>query len=113
MHISDSSGWTHVVRGQRIGHSRDGHQPILEAQPFPDGMTVPNLVEKQKRYETIWRSSQCCNTLMLLLKNDILSSKNFHITQCICLGLGSISAGRASSNYELAALVVVLEILAQ
>ena len=46
-----------------------------------------------------------------MFEQDIFPADNVAVTQCICLGLGSVTAGSESSSYELAALISILGIL--
>lgn len=111
--ITDPSGWTHVTKGppgiidpSTIGiHLENGKfaQPKYTQETYRDRLRT--------HYAPTWRASTCFGALSLILERDILPAGNLVITQCVCLGLGSLTAGSESSSYELAALVSILEIL--
>ena len=111
--VTDSSGWTHVIKGppgitdpsttnKRLDHGkRTETKYILETY----------LDRFRTHYTPIWRESDCFKNLSRIFEQNILPTSNIPITQCICLGLGSLTAGSENSSYELAALISMLEIL--
>lgn len=112
--ITDSLGWTHVIKGPpgitdpktTTKHLND-HGKLTSTN-----YTLETYLDKfRKHYAPTWRESDCFKNLSRIFEQDILPTPNIPITQCICLGLGSMTAGSENSSYELAALISMLEIL--
>ena len=114
--ITDSSGWTHVIKGPpgtidpSITNTRLGYGKSTETK-----YTLETYLARfRQHYAPIWRESTCFEHISRIFEQDILpAEKNITVTQCICLGLGSMTAGSESSSYQLAALVSMLEILCE
>lgn len=120
--ITDSAGWTHVIKGppgtihhptSTPSHLELGGKPITET-----GYTLETYLDRfRSHYVPIWKGSSCFENLSRILERDMLPSSaaaqknDVVITRCVCLGLGSMTAGSESSSYELAALMSMLEIL--
>ena len=112
--ITDSSGWTHVIKGP----PGTGDLKLTELHPeYPrfneTTYTLETYLDRfRTHYTPIWRQSDCFKNLSRIFEQDILPTENMQITQCICLGLGSMTAfGSENSSYELAALISMLEML--
>ena len=58
-----------------------------------------------------WQQSLCLQRLTRIFEQQILTADNITLTKCVCLGLGSLTAGTPTSSYELAVLISVLQIL--
>lgn len=111
--VTDSSGWTHVVKGPpgtidaRTAGIRLEHEKSAETK-----YTLKTYLARfRKHYAPTWQESSCSQSLSRLLEQEILPAEHIEITQCICLGLGSMTAGSESSSFELAALISMLELL--
>lgn len=111
--VTDSSGWTHVVKGPPgIINPRTTGVRLERGKSSETKYTLETyLVKFREHYAPIWRESTCFKSLSRILEQAILPAENIIVTQCICLGLGSMTAGPESSSYELAALISILEIL--
>lgn len=112
--ITDASGWTHVIKGPP--GTRD--LKITDLNPeYPTSKEATYTLETyldrfRTHYTPSWKQSDCFKNLSRIFEQDILPSENIQITQCVCLGLGSMTAfGSENSSYELAALISMLEIL--
>ena len=111
--VIDAHGWTHVVRGPKLGHA---HQRLATAL---DGLSVsssPDNIDLQKvlqKYDKIWTSSSACKKLLTLLEEDVIPVVEVPIRKCICLGLGSLSNGRESSRFQFSTLSSILHLLNQ
>lgn len=111
--ITDSSGWTHVIKGPP-GTVNAGTTGIRLEDGKSTGTKYtlePYLDRFREHYAPIWQGSDCFKSLSRMFEQDILPAENILITQCVCLGLGSMTAGSESSSYELAALISILEML--
>lgn len=111
--VTDSSGWTHVVKGPPgIIDPRSTKIRLEDGKSTESKYTLETYLDRfQKHYAPIWKESNCFKSLSRTFEQTILLLDNTTITQCICLGLGSMTAGSESSSYELAALTSMLEIL--
>ena len=109
--VTDSSGWTHVVNGRKGAVDANDLGLQLSALHGADEIPLDEVKKNHTRYLRLWEGSECWKNLANVLEKDILSSKRTRLTNCVCLGLGSLSAGRDSSKYELAALVSILDLL--
>lgn len=112
--ITDSSGWTHIIKGPPgiIDPQTTDLHLKEQGKSTVTKYTLETYLDRfRKHYVPIWRESQCFKRLSRILEQEILPTGNLTITQCICLGLGSMTAGSESSSYELAALISMLEIL--
>ena len=56
---------------------------------IPKGLTLAKVQETYQKYLRQWTESLCCSQLRQLLKREVLSLEHVHVTQCVCLGLGS------------------------
>ena len=113
--LTDSSGWTHIIKGPpsiidpkststRLSHARKSTSTNYTLETYLDKF--------HNHYLPIWKSSTCFKSLSRIFEQEILpAQKNIRITQCVCLGLGSMTTGLESSSFELAALTSMLEIL--
>ena len=111
--ITDSSGWTHVIKGPPgiINPQTTGAHLDYGKSTEPEYTPETYLDRFRKHYAPIWRESDCFRRLSRIFEQDILPAENTPLTRCICLGLGSMTGGSESSSYELAALISILEIL--
>ena len=111
--VTDSAGWTHVIKGPRgtiDPKATDIH--LQHVKSTETAYTLETYLDRfYQHHLPIWRASDCFRSLTRLLEQHVLTLGNIAITRCICLGLGSLTAGSQSSSYELAALVSILEIL--
>ena len=120
LQITDDSGWTHVTKGtakqkrQQTSTNWSYLHKGLRPTEIPRGLSLQEVVESFSRYTKTWRESLCLKNLETLLKDQVLVS-DIRVTNCVCLGLGSLTGGYDTENsfYELAALVSILEILGQ
>ena len=76
-----------------------------------DRIPLDQVAEIHARFLECWESSDCWKTFADLYEKVLVSYKHLRLTNCVCLGLGSISEGRDSSRHELAALVSMLNLL--
>lgn len=111
--ITDSSGWTHVIKGPPgIINAQTTGIHLEHVKSTRSKYTLETYLDRvRKHYAPIWRGSNCFKSLSRIFEQDILRAENINITQCVCLGLGSMTAGSESSSYELAVLISILEIL--
>lgn len=115
--VTDASGWTHVIKGPPgiiINTQTTTGTRLEDGKPAESRYTLETyLARLRTHYTPIWRESNCFKSLSRTFEQDILlpAENNVTITQCVCLGLGSMTAGSESSSYELAALISILEIL--
>ena len=111
--VIDAQGWTHVVRGPKLGHA---HQRLvtgldgLSISPLPDTIDLREILSK---YDKIWTSSSACEKLLTFLEEEVIPAAEVTIQKCICLGLGSLSDGRESSRFQFATLSSILRLLNQ
>ncbi len=111
--VTDSSGWTHVIKGPPgIINPGTTDKRLQYGKSNETKYTLETYLDRfQKHYAPIWKESTCFKSLSNTFEQNILPAENITITQCICLGLGSMTTGSESSSYELAALISILEIL--
>lgn len=112
--ITDSSGWTHVIKGPPgITDPKTTNLHLDHGKRTETNYTLETYLDKfQNHYVPIWRKSECFKNLSRIFEQEILPTiPNMQITQCICLGLGSMTTGSEDSSHELAALISMLEIL--
>ena len=111
--VTDSSGWTHVIKGPPgIIDPRSIKTRLENRKSTETKYTLETYLDRfRKHYAPIWKESNCFESLSRTFEQTILPLANITISQCICLGLGSLTAGSDSSSYELAALTSMLEIL--
>ena len=121
--IADSTGWTHVVRGQRSRINPNSNSQDIERRlrqlKSDKSLDIDQLIQSFARLDQQWRSSTCAFELRAILNEIVIPSLHhqpesslFPISKCICLGLGRLSnSNLTSSKYELAALFSILEVL--
>lgn len=109
--VTDSSGWTHVINGRRNVRKVYNPSPQLNALRSVDKTPLKQLVEDHARYVDLWERSECWQNVANILQDHVLSNPRIRLTKCVCLGLGSLSAGQASSKHEMAALDTILRLL--
>lgn len=115
LQVTDTSGWTHIIRGSRIqNHQR--HISVHETgKPIeaPRHLTIDKVGKKFDRYCQNWKESESFKNFQLILEGDVLASEKVSITRCVCLGLGSLTSedGREAPMYELAFLFTTLDML--
>ncbi|KAM0795007.1 hypothetical protein BDR22DRAFT_826433 [Usnea florida] len=112
-HITDASGWTHVIKGPPgLVDPRTTDKRLQHGKAAETKYTLETYLDRfRNHYTPTWRESSCFKSLTRILEQDILPAENILITQCICLGLGSMTTGSESSSYELAALVSMLDLI--
>lgn len=111
--VTDSSGWTHVLHGRRNVRKTCKLSSQLDTLRLSDKIPLEQVVKDHARCVDLWKGSECWKNLATLLHRDVLSPQQRRLTSCVCLGLGSLSAGKASSKYEMAALVSILHLLSE
>lgn len=115
LHVTDISGWTHIVKGSNPHRNQNPVAPVTILKPteVPNGMTITKLWEQFHQCQEAWMASDCWAKLKSIIVNCVLPADGVQITRCVCLGLGSLSGGsrRETSLYQLATLLSVLEIL--
>lgn len=119
--ITDSAGWTHVIKGPPATidpTSTASHLQLRGKSPTETKYTLETYLDRfRNHYLPIWKGSTCFEKLSRILEREMLPSSvapkndDVVITRCVCLGLGSMTAGSESSSYELAALISILELL--
>ena len=105
---TESDGWIHVIRGPKAVNraplqSQDG---VFDVQPEPAQVDL-----LQRKYDRFWIDSPCRRGLEDILNSQILRTAHLSISNCVCLGLGSIVNGRLSSQHQLATLKWMLNLL--
>lgn len=111
--VIDAQGWTHVVRGPKLGHA---HYRLLEGLDCSSISSSSDAIDLQttlQKYDKIWKSSPACEKLLTFLKADVIPATEVTIHRCICLGLGSLSDGRESSKFQFATLSSIVQLLNQ
>ena len=111
--VTDSSGWTHIIKGPPgIIDPTFTDKHVTRMESDASKYTPETYLDRfRTHYEPIWRESHCFKSLSRIFEQDILPTESMSINQCICLGLGSMTTGSESSSYELAALLSMPEIL--
>ena len=109
--ITDASGWTHVVNVHQSIVNANKLSSHYQTLPIIDTIPLDQVAKNHTQCLEYWEKSECWKTLAGLLKEIFVSSKHLRLTTCVCLGLGSLSAGRDSSKHELAALISILDLL--
>ena len=121
-HLTDSDGWTHVIRGPAQTSERFVSNSPYEAihsgkVEIPDGFTLERAQEKYNGCVRRWESSMCCKWLVNLFEQTIFKVGTLHIDSCMVTGLGSFTksevTGNDSSFYQLAAFETLLRILSK
>ena len=107
--VTDSSGWTHIIKGPTNTPSPRRRMPPDQIQP---SITLKEYTDKfHAKNIPHWKESSCFKKLTRILEEEILAAENVTISRCVCLGLGSLTAGTLASSYELATFMSVLETL--
>lgn len=110
--ITDSSGWTHIIRGPTSSMSSPSSLMLLPTEKLETSYTVEQYaLNFWSKYSPHWRESSCFESLTRFFEYGFIDSSRVAITKCVCLGLGSLTVGQRSSSYQLAALISMLEIL--
>ncbi|MCJ1234613.1 hypothetical protein MMC14_002574 [Varicellaria rhodocarpa] len=121
-HLTDSDGWTHIIRGPSQTSERFVSNSPYEAihsgkVEIPEGFTLERAQEKYKGCVRRWESSMCYKWLVNLFEQTILKVRTLRIDSCMVTGLGSFTksevTGNDSSFYQLAAFETLLRILKQ
>ena len=121
--LTDSDGWTHVTRGSKR------EPPDVEERRFKEltsglgaerasDMTMEALMALHSQVGEAWRASQCCQELLSVIHDKVLTSHDMVIDRCICTGLGSVSSAgfhvsRAKSMWQLVAFESVIEVISE
>ena len=113
--VSDSNGWTHIIKGPKSNLPPLPSQTRVSPQKEVDSTQALDKVtfDFNTKHQPHWLQSQCCQKLTKLLREKISFPADVRMTKCVCLGLGSLNARYQSSNYQLAALITILEVLAE
>ncbi|KAL8665122.1 MAG: hypothetical protein Q9202_002522 [Teloschistes flavicans] len=119
--ITDSDGWTHIIKGLKDAHlTASSLSHGIEVQPtsIPSGQTLTDLQKTHAQYRSQWLASPSHCQIRNLFVHETLPSiypsgaeEKQRIDRCIVLGLGSLSNGRRSSWWELVFLETVLSLL--
>ena len=109
--ITDASGWTHVVHGR--GNVVNVAKLNTQSRTLQvlDCMPLDQVMESHARCLEKWEHSDCWTACMEILDKFSDACNHLRLTNCVCLGLGSLSSGRDSSRHELAALISILNLL--
>lgn len=115
LQVTDTAGWTHIVRGSQAQKHQKYLTPVDQLRPtqVAKGLTIENACDKFERYRKAWGESQHYEQLKAILDRQMLVAGMPSINNCVCLGLGSLTGTSSdeSSWYQLAILMSVLEIL--
>lgn len=114
--VTDPSGWTHIIRGSKAQKKQSYIKPMahLKPQEVAANMTsVEKACMRLKGFTSDWEKSECREKMKEMMEEDVLMSDKVNISNCVCLGLGSLTGvnGSKSSWYELVTLIWILEIL--
>ena len=114
--VTDPSGWTHIIRGSKAQKKQSYIKPMahLKPQEVAANMTsVEKAGMRLKGFASDWEKSECREKMEEMMEEDVLMSDKVNISNCVCLGLGSLTGinGSKSSWYELVTLIWILEIL--
>lgn len=115
LHVTDTAGWTHIVRGSQAQKNQKSLTPVDKLQPtqVAKGLTIQNACDKLDRYRKAWGESQHHEQVQNILEHHVLVAGMVSINRCVCLGLGSMTGTSSddSSWHQLAILMSVLDIL--
>ncbi|KAL2044017.1 hypothetical protein N7G274_003538 [Stereocaulon virgatum] len=112
--VTDDTGWTHITKGPKSTINTQRTKRLLQQETIRrEPLSLEPYSQKFKtHYTPRWRESSCFQKLKPILEDATRTgASNPRITQCVCLGLGSPTAGVEASSWELAALLSLLEIL--
>lgn len=114
--VTDPSGWTHIIRGSKAQKKQSYIKPMAHLKPrevAANMTTVEKACMRLKGYAGDWEKSECREKMEEMMEEDVLMSDKVNISNCVCLGLGSLTGvnGSKSSWYELVTLIWILEIL--
>ncbi|KAK2733341.1 hypothetical protein FQN57_002161 [Myotisia sp. PD_48] len=120
--IVDQNGWTHIASRRGNSNLSQVHDQLIPAE-IPSGLTIEKLTEQFIRHKKMWQESQTWKALesAILRTTDRTSMTTITATwNCVCIALGSPSGllrgghvdRRGISLFQLAALVSILEVLA-
>lgn len=112
--VVDSQGWTHIIKGPNNHVSAQYANTALHRRLSNTNMsfTLETYLSKlQNHYIARWNESSCFNNLSRIFEQYISTIGTTSIANCVCLGLGSITAGVETPGFELAALMSMLKIL--
>lgn len=113
--VTDTSGWTHIIKGSKSQRNQLHIQPMAHLQPkeMDPELTAERLDELLRRFTREWEESDCWGKILTMLEEQFMKSENVNITSCVCLGLGSLAGidGARASWYELVALISILDTL--
>lgn len=115
MQVTDTSGWTHVIRGSKAQKKQSYIKPMahLKPQEVDANMTLDRAYIQLKGFACDWEKSECSKTMLKIVEEDVLLSDKVNISSCVCLGLGSLTGVNRSKSswYELVTLIWILETL--
>ena len=112
--VTDSAGWTHVVRGPpcALDPQTAARASLAHRTPPASRYTLDTYLHRFRTHHApAWRASDCFRRLSRTIERDVLPAAHIAITRCVCLGLGSLTAGPETPSYELAALISILDLL--
>lgn len=115
LQITDTAGWTHIVKGSQAQKNQKHLTPTHEPRPtqVPKGLTVQKACDVLERYRNTWGECNRHAQVKDILQRQFFVLGGVSITRCVCLGLGSMTgiSTEESSWYQLAFLISVLDIL--
>lgn len=91
---------TFVAEGESLESLRAGFPLSADflssiEEPSPESLTaavsMESLIAKHQKYTDAWRSSSGFSACHELLTNTVLKQENIRVTQCMCLGLDTLS----------------------
>lgn len=122
--VTDPSGWTHIIKGSKAQKKQLYIKPMamaaadaaahLKPQEVAANMTsVEKACMRLKGFASDWEKSECRKKMEEMMEKEVLISDKVNISNCVCLGLGSLTGvnGSKSSWYELVTLIWILDIL--
>lgn len=114
--LTDTDGWTHIVKGSQAQTRQKHLTPVDKLQPtaVSKGWTIPRGCDMLERYRKTIKDSQLLAQVNGILESQVFVAVAVSITRCVCLGLGSMTGqtgNEESSWHQLAFLVSLVEIL--
>ena len=105
--ITDSSGWTHIVKGLKQDRAAVSHGSFSQIQ---DSLTLEEYRKVfNSRYQPLWQESECLQSLTRIFDRIVQRTDSVKLKRCVCLGLGSLTIGNPTPSYELAAFLSILD----
>ena len=115
------SGWTYITKGPtpHLPHSQTTALQQQHHQEQQSTTLEPHITRFKTYYLPQWQSSTCWTNLSLLFKDEIIPSlpAQNQITNCVCLGLGSLTTSNGTNSstqaswWQISCLVSIIELL--